>query len=208
MHLSKLLGCNSETLPFPIPAGGQGPAGLQKCRKVGSGQPARLGVAGSQQVKSPCRINPWTSPRPRATLSEQRPLSGSAENLAGGTRLLGKTTEDGASCEWVGLEMSSKPLPQKQALSATIRLGAPRLCQQGGCNTWLPAPLSATECQSPTCSPQPSALRTDANQEPGSHEVGARSHRTSAPKIPASSPGTNGKGRRETRKHAPGALRP
>ena len=39
MHPTKFLGCNSWTLPFPIPAGGQGPAGLQSAR-------SRAGPAG------------------------------------------------------------------------------------------------------------------------------------------------------------------
>ena len=32
MHPTKFLGCNPWTLPFPIPAGAQGPAGLQSAR--------------------------------------------------------------------------------------------------------------------------------------------------------------------------------
>lgn len=172
----------------------KGPAGLQKCRKVGRRQPARLGVAGSQQVKSPCRINPWTSREPRATLSEQRPLSGSAENLAGGTRLLGKTTEDGALCEWVGLEMSSKPLPQKQALSATLhQVRGSRLCQQGGYNTW-PLLHSATECQSPTCSPHPSASAHGCQSGARIPRRGAQPPHWLPRSLPAR-PGTNGKSR-------------
>ena len=39
MHPTKFLWCNSWTLPFPIPAGGQGPAGLQSAR-------SRAGPAG------------------------------------------------------------------------------------------------------------------------------------------------------------------
>ena len=39
MHPTKFLGCNSWTLPFPIPAGGQGSPGLQRPR-------SRAGPAG------------------------------------------------------------------------------------------------------------------------------------------------------------------
>ena len=35
MHPTKFLGCNSWTLPFPIPAGAPGPAGLTKRQKQG-----------------------------------------------------------------------------------------------------------------------------------------------------------------------------
>ena len=49
MHPTKFLGCNPWTLPFPIPAGAQGPAGLQSARR-GLGQPARV----------QCSV-PWTS---------------------------------------------------------------------------------------------------------------------------------------------------
>ena len=41
MHPTKFLGCNSETLLCPIPAGGRGPAGLQSARSR-LGQLARV----------------------------------------------------------------------------------------------------------------------------------------------------------------------
>ena len=46
MHPTKFLGCNSWTLPFPIPAGAQGPAGLQSAR-------SRAGPAGQSSVFCP-----------------------------------------------------------------------------------------------------------------------------------------------------------
>src|SRR5574341_1534114 len=48
MHPTKFLGCNSWTLPFPIPAGGQGPV-ASKVPEAGLGQPARVQASG-----------PWT----------------------------------------------------------------------------------------------------------------------------------------------------
>ncbi|CAN0454205.1 unnamed protein product, partial [Rangifer tarandus platyrhynchus] len=46
MRPTKVLGCNSWTLPFPIPAGYQGPAGLHSARsRAGpAGQSAGCGV--------------------------------------------------------------------------------------------------------------------------------------------------------------------
>ena len=46
MHPTKFLGCNPWTLPFPIPAGAQGPAGLQSAR-------SRAGPAGQSSVFCP-----------------------------------------------------------------------------------------------------------------------------------------------------------
>ena len=46
MHPTKVLGCNPWTLPFPIPAGAQGPAGLQSAR-------SRAGPAGQSSVFCP-----------------------------------------------------------------------------------------------------------------------------------------------------------
>ena len=52
MHPTKFLGCNSWTLPFPIPAGGQGPAGLQSDR-------SRAGPAGQSSGFWPLDFQ-WT----------------------------------------------------------------------------------------------------------------------------------------------------
>ena len=46
MHPTKFLGCNPWTLPFPIPAGAPGPAGLQSAR-------SRAGPAGQSSVFCP-----------------------------------------------------------------------------------------------------------------------------------------------------------
>ena len=80
MHSTKFLGCNSWTLPFPIPAGVQGPAGLQSAG-------IRTGPAG--QTKG-CGI-------PAGEITRQDKSLG----LPSHTRLLGKTLLFGASCEGV-----------------------------------------------------------------------------------------------------------
>ena len=70
MHLTKFLGFNLWTLPFPIPAGGQGPTGLQS---VGS----RAGSVG--QTKG-CGVSAGEITRQDKSLG-----------LPAGTRLPGKT---------------------------------------------------------------------------------------------------------------------
>ena len=52
MQPTKFLGCNPWTLPFPIPAGGQGPAGLQSAR-------SRAGPAGQSSGLCPLDFQ-WT----------------------------------------------------------------------------------------------------------------------------------------------------
>ena len=67
---TKFLGCNSWTLTFPIPAGGQGPAGLQSAR-------SRAGPAGQSKGYEV----------PTGEITRQDKSLG----LPAGTRLLGKT---------------------------------------------------------------------------------------------------------------------
>ena len=70
MHPNKFLGCNWWTLPFPIPAGGQGPAGQQSGRsRAGPGSQSK-----SYEV-------------PAGEITWQDKSLG----LPAGTRLLGKT---------------------------------------------------------------------------------------------------------------------
>ena len=59
-----------------------------------------------------------------------------------------------------------------------------------------------------TCGPHTSTPRTDDNQEPRSHEMGACSCHTLIPETPASSPGTHCRSWEETPKWVPGALCP
>ena len=61
-------------------------------------------------------------------------------DLSGGPRLLGKTVQDRALCEGVGLGMSSKPLPQRRALSATTRLGGSETVPTG-CDNVIPCSI-------------------------------------------------------------------
>ena len=75
--------------PSPSQQVVKGPLGC-KLPVAGLGQSARVRVVDYQQVKSPGRINPWTSQRPRATVSEQQPLSGSIETSLGALGYLGK----------------------------------------------------------------------------------------------------------------------
>ena len=70
MHPTKFLGCNWWTLPFPITAGGQGPAGLQSGR-------SRAGPAGQSKGYEV----------PAGEITRQDKSLG----LPAGTRLLGKT---------------------------------------------------------------------------------------------------------------------
>ena len=74
MHPTKFLGCNWWTLPFPIPAGDKGPAGLQSAR-------SRAGPA--SQSKG-CGV-------PADEITRQDKSLGLLGDLAAGTRLLGKT---------------------------------------------------------------------------------------------------------------------
>ena len=76
MHPTKFLGCNSWTLPFPIQAGGQGPAGLQTAS-------SRAGPAGQSKG---CGV-------PAGEITRQDKSLGLPEDLAAGTRLLGKTAQ-------------------------------------------------------------------------------------------------------------------
>ena len=70
MHPTKYLGCNWWTLPFPIPAGGQGPSGLQSGR-------SRAGPAGQSKG--------YKVPLGEITRQDE------SLGLPAGTRLLGKT---------------------------------------------------------------------------------------------------------------------
>ena len=70
MHPTKFLGCNSWTLPFPIPAGGKGPTGLQSAR-------SRAGPAGQSKG--------YEVPAGETTRQDK------SLGLPAGTRLLGKT---------------------------------------------------------------------------------------------------------------------
>ena len=78
MHPTKFLGCNSKTLPFLIPAGGQGPARLQKCRQQGWASRPEWGLWGV----------------PAGEITRQDKSLGLPEDLSGGTRLHGETTRD------------------------------------------------------------------------------------------------------------------
>ena len=74
MHPTKFLGCNWWTLPFPIPAGDQDPAGLQSASRAGP----------ASQSKG-CGV-------PADEITRQDKFLGLPGDLAAGTRLLGKTT--------------------------------------------------------------------------------------------------------------------
>ena len=74
MHPTKFLGCKSWTLPFPNPAGGQGPVGLQS---AGS----RSGPAGQNKG---CGV-------PAGEITRQDKSLGLPGDLAASIRLLGKT---------------------------------------------------------------------------------------------------------------------
>ena len=101
-----------QSIPFPFH---QVAKGWQDCKGAGG----RAGPAGqnggwrSQHVSAPCRIIPLDFPQAKGDSNQS--LSGSAcRDLAGGSRLLGKTVRDWAFCEVVGLGMSSKPLSQRR----------------------------------------------------------------------------------------------
>lgn len=66
MPPTEFLRCNSETLPFPIPEGGQEPALNWRSAGSKAGPARQSGVGpgrGFQQVKSPWRINPLDFPQ-------------------------------------------------------------------------------------------------------------------------------------------------
>ena len=150
MHPTKSLGCNSWTLPFPIPAGGKGPAGLQSAR-------SRAGPAGQSKG--------YEVPAGETTRQDK------SLGLPAGTRVLGKTRR-GLSFMRRGKAVKALTPKARPFLDRQVR-GSETVPTERAENV---VPCS-TQSQFPYLKPAPlhSAHCMPIHRDPGAHEMGVPS---------------------------------